>query len=305
MPVTTTCRPAPKCRTALQFAARAAALAPSLLLFGCNFDVLEPAGSVGVAEKALITVSTEAMLIVVVPVIALTLLFAWRYRASNRAATYAPKWSHSTGIEFVIWVIPALIIAFLAVLTWNTTHTLDPYKPLASDIKPLRVDVVALDWKWLFIYPELGIASVNQLAFPVGTPVAFDITSDSVMNSFFIPQLGSQVYAMSGMQTQLHLVADRPGDFAGIAANFSGPGFSDMKFRALATSQADFDAWVAKVRAANAPLDAHTYQTVAAPSEKAPVAYYSSVEPKLFQSIMAKYAAGTPPDGTATSAVKE
>ena len=281
-------------------------LASSFALFGCKLDVLDPAGSIGVAEKALITVSTEAMLIVVVPVIFLTLLFAWRYRASNRAATYRPKWAHSTGIEFVIWVIPGLIIAFLAVLTWNSTHALDPYKPIASDVKPLKVDVVALDWKWLFIYPDLGIASVNQLAFPVGTPVAFNITSDSVMNSFFIPQLGSQVYAMSGMQTQLHLVADRAGDFAGLAANFSGPGFSDMKFRALATPQDQFDAWVAKVRASSNPLDAHSYESVAAPSEKTPVTYFSTVTPKLFESIMAKYNVGaTMGVASATSSLKE
>jgi cytochrome o ubiquinol oxidase subunit 2 len=279
-------------------------LAPTLFLFGCKLDVLDPAGSIGVAENALIKTSVAAMLLVVVPVILLTLFFAWRYRASNRAATYAPKWAHSNGIEFVIWVIPSLIVAFLAVLTWNSTHALDPYKPIASDVKPINVDVVALDWKWLFIYPDLGIASMNQLAFPVGTPVAFHITSDSVMNSFFIPQLGGQIYAMSGMQTQLHLIADRPGNFAGTAANFSGPGFSDMTFRALATTQAQFDAWVAKVRASDHPLDSATYAAVSAPSIKAPVAYFSSVEPKLFQTIVAKYNVGEPM-GVASAEMKD
>jgi cytochrome o ubiquinol oxidase subunit 2 len=272
---------------------RIAPLASTLFLFGCNFDVLDPAGSIGVAENALISTSVAAMLLVVVPVILLTLFFAWRYRASNKNATYTPKWAHSNGIEFVIWVIPSLIVAFLAVLTWNSTHALDPYKPIASDVKPINVEVVALDWKWLFIYPDLGIASMNQLAFPVGTPVAFRITSDSVMNSFFIPQLGGQVYAMSGMQTQLHLIADRPGDFAGTAANFSGPGFSDMTFRALATTQDEFNAWVAKVRASNHPLDTATYPGVAEPSMKAPVAYFSSVQPQLFQTIVAKYNVGS------------
>ena len=192
-PVSRTClklRPGLRLQGLYRRLAQVSALASTPFLFGCKLDVLDPAGSVGVAEKSLITTSVAAMLIVVVPVILMILLFAWRYRASNRAATYRPKWAHSNGIEFVIWVVPALIIAFLAVLTWNSTHALDPYRPIASDVKPIRVDVVALDWKWLFIYPDLGIASVNQLAIPVGTPVAFNITSDSVMNSFFIPPIG-------------------------------------------------------------------------------------------------------------------
>ncbi|WP_041490470.1 ubiquinol oxidase subunit II [Burkholderia cepacia] len=261
----------------------------ALSLSGCNLDVLNPKGSVGAAEKALIATSTWTMLIVVVPVILLTLWFAWRYRASNRNATYAPNWSHSTAIEVVIWTVPTLIILFLGVLTWKTTHELDPYKPLESSVKPIDVEVVALDWKWLFIYPDLGIASVNQLAIPVGTPVNFHITSDSVMNSFFIPQLGGQVYAMAGMQTRLHLIADEAGDYAGTSANFSGRGFSDMKFRTLAEPREQFDAWVQKVKASPDRLDATVYGTVAQPSEKAPVRYFSSVDPRLFHNIIAKY----------------
>ncbi len=252
-------------------------------------ELLDPKGSVGVAEKALIATSTWAMLIVVIPVIILTLWFAWHYRATNRNATYAPKWSHSTAIEVVIWTVPTLIILFLGVLTWKTSHELDPYKPLQSNVKPINVEVVALDWKWLFIYPDLGIASVNQLAVPVGTPVNFSITSDSVMNSFFIPQLGTQVYAMAGMQTRLHLIADQAGDYAGLSANFSGKGFSDMKFRTLATSQQDFDAWVQKVKASSNALSMDQYATVAQPTEKAPVQYFSTVDPKLFNNIIAKY----------------
>jgi cytochrome o ubiquinol oxidase subunit 2 len=261
----------------------------SFLVSGCNLDVLNPKGSVGVAEKSLIVDSTIAMLVVVVPVIALTAWFAWRYRASNKAAAYLPKWAHSTKIEIVVWTVPSLIIAYLAILTWNSTHALDPYKPLQSEIKPINVEVVALDWKWLFIYPDLGIASVNQLEFPAGTPVNFRITSDSVMNSFFIPQLGGQIYAMAGMQTQLHLLANEAGDYAGESANFSGKGFSDMKFRAIATSNADFEAWVRKVKATPAQLDADVYGALAAPSEKNPVAYYSHVGPALFNNIIAKY----------------
>jgi cytochrome o ubiquinol oxidase subunit 2 len=260
------------------------------LLSGCsNLDILDPKGSVGVAERDLIATSTWAMLIVVIPVIALTLLFAWRYRASNKSAEYRPNWSHSTGIEIAVWTIPTLIILFLGVLTWKSTHELDPYRPLESSVKPINVEVVALDWKWLFIYPDLGIASVNQLAIPVGTPVNFNITSDSVMNSFFIPQLGGQIYAMAGMQTKLHLIADEAGDYAGESANFSGKGFSDMKFRALAESPADFNAWVAKVRASSDSLDMNRYNVVSQPGEKAPVTYFSSVDPQLFHNIIARY----------------
>ncbi|MGF6742051.1 ubiquinol oxidase subunit II [Paraburkholderia atlantica] len=261
-----------------------------LLLSGCsNLDILNPKGSVGLAERDLIATSVWAMLIVVIPVILMTLFFAWRYRASNRNAEYKPGWTHSTAIEVVVWTIPALIILFLAVLTWKSTHELDPYRPLESEVKPISVEVVALDWKWLFIYPDLGIASVNQLAIPVGTPVNFRITSDTVMNSFFIPQLGGQIYAMAGMQTRLHLIADHAGDYAGLAANFSGKGFSDMKFRTLASSPEEFNAWVAKVRASSDRLDMDRYHAVSEPSEKDPVRYFSTVDPKLFNNIIAKY----------------
>ncbi|MGF6448076.1 ubiquinol oxidase subunit II [Paraburkholderia youngii] len=261
-----------------------------LLLSGCsNLDILNPKGSVGLAERDLIATSVWAMLIVVVPVILMTLFFAWRYRASNRNAEYKPGWTHSTAIEVVVWTIPALIILFLAVLTWKSTHELDPYRPLESQVKPINVEVVALDWKWLFIYPDLGIASVNQLAIPVGTPVNFRITSDTVMNSFFIPQLGGQIYAMAGMQTRLHLIADHTGDYAGLAANFSGKGFSDMKFRTLASSPEEFNAWVEKVRASSDRLDMDRYHAVSEPSEKDPVRYFSTVDPKLFNNIIAKY----------------
>ena len=265
-------------------------IAPAFLLSGCNnLDLLAPKGPIGAAEKSLIATSTWAMLIVVIPVIFLTLLFAWRYRASNKSAEYRPNWSHSTAIEVAVWTIPALIILFLAVLTWKSTHELDPYKPLESDVKPINVEVVALDWKWLFIYPDLGIASVNQLAIPVGTPVNFRITSDTVMNSFFIPQLGGQIYAMAGMQTRLHLLAEEPGDYAGTSANFSGKGFSDMKFRTLAESPEEFNAWVAKARASTDHLDMDRYYAVAKPEEKAAVSYFSSVDPKLFNNIVARY----------------
>ncbi len=260
-----------------------------LLLGGCQLGILDPAGSIGVAEKSLIIASTLVMLLVVVPVIALTLVFAWRYRATNTGATYAPNWSHSLRLEIVVWAIPCMIILFLGILTWTTTHALDPYKPLSSKARPITIEVVALDWKWLFIYPDLGIATINQIAFPVGTPVDFRITSDSVMNSFFIPRLGSQIFAMAGMQTQLHLIADHPGSYDGLSANFSGSGFSDMTFKAIATTDAKFQDWVQSVRRAPGRLDQADYPKVAAPSEKAPVTFFAHVQPGLYQAVIAKY----------------
>lgn len=272
------------------------AICTMLTLSGCNLDVLDPKGAVGLAERHLIWTSTWIMLIVVIPVIILSLFFAWRYRATNKHADYQPGWSHSTLIEIVVWTIPTLIIIFLGWITWTSTHELDPYRPLESSVKPINVEVVALDWKWMFIYPDLGIATINQVAFPVDTPVNFDITSDAVMNSFFIPQLGGQIYAMAGMKTGLHLIANSAGDYAGLSANYSGAGFSDMKFRALALSPADFDAWVAKVKAAPQQLDASTYKSVAAASIAAPVQYFSKVDGDVFGKIVAKYNVGAEKD---------
>jgi cytochrome o ubiquinol oxidase subunit 2 len=266
----------------------------AFFLSGCNMSVLDPKGQIGADEKTLIIVATLLMLLVVIPVIAMTLFFAWKYRASNTSATYAPNWSHSTKIEVVVWAVPCAIILALGIITWNTSHSLDPYKPLepvagASAVKPIEVEVVALDWKWLFIYPEQRIASVNELAFPAGTPVHFKITSDSVMNAFFIPQLGSQVYAMAGMQTHVNLVADTPGAYDGMSANFSGPGFSDMKFVAKVTSQADFDAWVKTAQVSKRALTFDAYNELAKPTEKTPVAYFSNVEPLLYATVLDKY----------------
>ena len=263
--------------------------AAALLLGGCQMSVLDPQGAVGVQEKQLILTATWLMLIVVVPVIVLCLWFAWRYRASNEKATYTPNWSYSHRIEAVVWGIPLAIILVLGTITWHTTHTLDPYRPLDSSVKPLEVDVVALDWKWLFIYPEQHVAAVNEIALPTDRPVHFNITSDSVMNVFFIPQLGTQVYAMAGMQTQVSLIANAPGVYDGLSANFSGEGFADMRFVARATSQKDFDAWVARALDSAGKLDAATYRELARPSEKAPVRYFSTVEPALYATVLDKY----------------
>ena len=251
--------------------------------------LLDPVGQVGIDEKNLIITATLLMLLVVIPVIAMTFIFAWKYRASNTKATYAPKWSHSTKIEVVIWTVPILIIIALGVITYKSTHALDPYRPLESDVKPITIEVVAMDWKWLFIYPEQGIATVNKIVFPANTPVNFRITSDTVMNSFFIPGLGGQIYAMAGMQTKLHLIANKNAELDGISANYSGAGFTGMKFKAIATSQAEFDAWVSEVKASPKQLDTAEYAALTKPSQNNPVELYSSYAPNLFQTIIDKY----------------
>ena len=271
------------------FLARASGLLLLPLLGGCNIELMNPQGDIGQQEKTLILVALGLMLAVVIPVIALTLYFAWRYRASNTSATYAPKWAHSTAIEIVVWTIPCVIVAFLAVLIWRTSHTLDPYRPLESEVAPVRVEVVALNWKWLFIYPDYGVASVNRLEIPANTPINFELTSESMMNSFFIPQLGSQVYAMAGMETQLHLIADHPGIYAGRSSAFSGPGFSDMHFDTVATSPAAFNAWVGEAKQSPLTLDEATYQTLKKPSIKNPVAIYAGVAPDLFAHVVSQY----------------
>ena len=259
------------------------------LLSGCTMPLLDPKGQIGVDEMNLIVTSTLLMLIVVIPVIVLTLYFAWKYRASNTEATYTPNWSYSHRIEAVVWGIPCAIILALGIITWKTTHELDPFRPLDSKVKPMTIEVVALDWKWLFIYPDQHIATINEIAFPTDVPVNFKITSDSVMNAFFIPALGTQIYAMAGMQTQVNLIANHPGVYDGLSANFSGAGFPDMKFTAHAGTQAEFDAWVAKVKASSGKLGLDNYNEVAKPSEKDPVKYFSNVDPVLYAAVLDKY----------------
>ncbi|ALK32640.1 ubiquinol oxidase subunit II [Burkholderia plantarii] len=286
-PLSSSSSPGP--RSLAHRAASAARLLPAaalLLLGGCNAVLLDPKGNIGVQEKNLILIALGLMLLVVIPVIALTLWFAWRYRAGNTRATYAPRWSHSTAIEVVVWSIPCVIVIILGVLIWRTTLSLDPYRPIESGEKPVRVEVIALNWKWLFIYPDYGVASVNELAVPVGTPVDFKLTAESLMNSFFIPQLGSQVYAMPSMQTRLHLIADEPGTYLGQSSAFSGPGFSDMHFQTYATSRGEFDAWVARARKASVVLDAAAYARLAQPSEKNAPTLYASVVPNLFDNVL-------------------
>ena len=283
-------------RTALSWARRLAAggalLAAATALSGCQMDVLDPAGPIASQEKTLIVVATVLMLIIVVPVILMTFIFAWRYRASNTKAVYLPDWEHSNQIELVVWLVPCLIIIALGAVTWTSTHRLDPYRPIESAAKPIEVDAVSLDWKWLFIYPDLKIASVNELALPVGIPVRFHLTSATVMNSFFIPRLGSQIYTMPGMETKLSLMANEPGVYDGISANYSGDGFSDMKFKAKAMTSADFDLWVQAARQSQNNLSLDAYRKLAQPSEKLPVTAYGVVDPNLYHDILNECADG-------------
>jgi cytochrome o ubiquinol oxidase subunit 2 len=266
---------------------RCLVVCPAFLLGACGQEgVLDPQGPIAAAERLLLTNSTEIMLVVVVPVIVATLAFAWWYRASNPRAVRDPAWAYEGSIEFVVWSIPALMVILLGGVCWIGAHQLDPRAPIPASAKPLRVDVVSLDWKWLFIYPDQGIAAVNQLVVPVGTPVNFRLTSATVMNSFFVPQLGSQIYTMGGMTTHLNLLAEKPGEFPGFSANFSGDGFADMRFMVTAAPAGDFDAWVAKARASGPPLDDAGYAALAKPSKAVPPAAYRSVDPKLFERII-------------------
>ncbi|QJR81651.1 ubiquinol oxidase subunit II [Alteromonas pelagimontana] len=261
-----------------------------LALAGCKGGILDPKGQVGVDEKYLIIVSTALMLVVVLPVIGMTLYFAWKYRASRDHEIYSPKWAHSVKIEAAVWSIPIIIIIVLAVITWQSTQALDPYKPLEGKGEHMTIEVVSLNWKWLFIYPEQGIATVNELVFPANVPVEYKITSASTMNSFFIPQLGSQIYSMAGMETKLHLIADEPGTFHGFSANYSGSGFTGMQFKATATkTEEDFEAWVEKVKREGRSLTQAHYEDLAHPSEDHPVEYFSTVSEGLFHSIVMKY----------------
>jgi cytochrome o ubiquinol oxidase subunit 2 len=261
------------------------------MLSGCDMVLMNPKGAIGVEQRTLILTAIGLMLIVVVPVIFMAFAFAWKFRASNKEAKYTPNWSHSNKIEAVVWTIPIIIIVILGTITWKTTHSLDPYRPIVTDKKPMTIEVVSLDWKWLFIYPEQGIATVNELAFPKDVPVEFKVTSNSVMNSFFIPQLGGQIYAMAGMQTKLHLIGNEAGEYKGISSSYSGQGFSGMKFTAIVTpTEGDFDQWVAKVKQSPNTLNATSdFNKLAEPSENNPVEYFSSVRPNLFKETIGKF----------------
>lgn len=257
-------------------------------------NVLAPWGSIGATERQLLYESLGVMLIVVVPVLLMTLGFAWWFRSSNKRAVYLPDWEYSGKIEFTIWIIPLLIVLFLAAIAWGGSHELDPYKPIKSTVKPVRVEVVSMDWRWLFIYPELGVASINELALPVGTPVTMNITSATVMNAIFIPGLAGQIYAMTGMCTQMSVIADQTGEHRGLSTQFSGDGFSDMHFKVVSTDRAGFDHWIEQARQSTAMLDRAAYVGLVQTHATAPASFYGQVQPGLFSYALARGTGSVP-----------
>lgn len=273
-----------------------AAAAAAAALTGCSKAVvLNPAGDVAAQQGQLVVTATLLMLIIIVPVIALTLLFAWKYRQSNTEAEYEPEWHHSTTLELVIWTVPLLIIIALGALTWIGTHKLDPYRPLdridahrpvPADVKPLEVQVVAMDWKWLFFYPEQGIATVNEVAAPVDRPILFKLTATSTMNAFYVPDLAGMIYAMPGMQTELNAVINKAGVYNGMASHSSGPGFSGMTFKFHGLNDGDFAQWVQKAKTEGKPLDSQAYLALAKPSQRDPVQRFASVEKDLYDKVL-------------------
>jgi len=274
---------------------RFAMLPALLLLAGCDWVLMNPAGDVAIQQRNLILVSTGLMLLIIVPVMALIVWFAWKYRAAAQAKDYDADWDHSTSLELLIWSAPLLIIIALGAITWTSTHLLDPYRPIerlnktrkvTPQMRPLQVEVVAMDWKWLFIYPELGIATVNEMAAPIDRPIAFRLTSSTIMNSFFVPAIAGQIYAMPGMETKLHAVANKVGDYDGLSANYSGAGFSHMRFRFKAMDEAGFERWVAQVKASGTTLDKPTYVKLEQPSEKVKPIYFGAVAPRLFHAAL-------------------
>jgi len=270
---------------------RALVLVPLFaFLTGCAREVLDPAGDIARQQRDIIYISTWLMLLIIVPVLILIVLFAWRYRKGGRG-TYDPDFDHSTGLELAIWSAPLLIIIALGALTLIGTHTLDPYRPLDEkqaprDLPPLEIQVVALDWKWLFIYPELGVASLNEMAAPVDVPIHFRITSSSVWNTFSVPALAGMIYAMPGMETQLNAVMNKEGEFTGLSGHYSGSGFSRMTFNFRGLSQQGFDEWVAKAKASETPLDRAAYLKLDKPSEAEPVRFFGSVENGLYDAAL-------------------
>jgi cytochrome o ubiquinol oxidase subunit 2 len=269
-------------------ATRCAVFLAPIVLTACQPAVLDPQGPVGLANKTLLIDSLVIMLAIVLPTIAAILAFAWWFRASNMRARYLPDWAYSGRIEFIVWSIPAMVIMLLGGVAWIGSHDLDPAKPLTSNTPPLDVQVVSLDWKWLFIYPAQGVASVNQLVVPAGTPIHFSLTSASVMNAFFVPQLGSMIYTMNGMTTQLYLQADAPGTFRGLSSQFSGDGFAGMHFEVLALPAERFAAWIAATRATGPTLNPETYSALTRQSMNISPFTYGAVEPQLFQQIVTR-----------------
>jgi cytochrome o ubiquinol oxidase subunit 2 len=257
----------------------------SLALAGCQYGVLDPNGPIGSSERTILFNSLVIMLAIIIPTMIATLSFAWWFRASNTKARYLPNWAYSGRIELVVWSIPTLVILFLGGIIWISSYELDPAHPPTSDRQPLEIQVVSLDWKWLFILPDQGVASINQLVVPVETPLHFSLTSASVMNAFFVPQLGSMIYTMNGMTTQLYLQADHVGDFDGRSSHFSGDGFPGMQFKLRSVPPEDFEAWVQKARASGPALDKASYTQLMRQTINDAPSTFSSVEPGMFSAI--------------------
>jgi cytochrome o ubiquinol oxidase subunit II len=264
----------------------AVALLGAATLGGCTGGVLDPKGPIADAERQILFNSLGIMLAIVIPTILATLGVAYWFRASNTRARYMPEFAYSGRLEILVWSIPIMTVLLVGGVAWVGSHDLDPPKPIASAVKPVRVQVVSLDWKWLFIYPDQGIATVNQLTVPVGTPISFELTSSGVMNSFFVPQLGGQIYTMAGMATHLHLQADHTGTYRGMSANYSGEGFSDMHFNVDAVPAKQFDQWAATARDSGPVLDAQAYRELATPSQAVAPFTYRDVAPGLFNRVM-------------------
>lgn len=258
-------------------------------LQGKTVAVFQPAGTIAQQQRTLIIAILLLSLLVVVPVFAMTIWISWRYRESNKKAAYAPDWDNNRWVEGVWWLVPLVLISIISVITWRTSHSLDPFRPLVSTVKPLEVQVVAMNWKWLFIYPEYGVATVNYLFIPTETPINFEITSDASMNSFWIPQLGGQVYAMAGMSTRLHLMADKTGDFRGSSANLSGKGFAGMNFMTYAVPGSEFSTWSQLAKSSPEALTETAYQKLAKPSQNVKPLTYTDVDSELYDSIVMKY----------------
>jgi cytochrome o ubiquinol oxidase subunit 2 len=256
---------------------------------GTSIDVLQPAGRVASEERKLMFIAAFLAIFVVVPVYVMTVVFSLKYRAGNTKAAYRPDWAGSFKAEAVWWGLPLVLISILSVIVWNSTHALDPFKPLDHALPPMRVQVVALQWRWLFIYPEQQIATVNYVHRPTDRPIEFQATADAPMNSLWIPRLGGQIYAMSGMSTELNLIADRPGTFRGYSANLSGAGFANMTFMTTAEKHADFDGWVALTRQSPMRLDAQTYEALAAPNDDRRELAFGSIQSGLYDSVVSKF----------------
>lgn len=270
------------------------AAAVAFAVQGNNIAVLNPKGDIASQQRTLIIVATAIMLLVVIPVFVLTFYIARKYREGQKIEDYQPDLDGNRALEIVWWTIPLSIVIVLGGIIWKTSHTLDPYRPIASDRKPITVQVVSLEWKWLFIYPEQGLATVNYLQIPEDTPINFELTSDAPMNSFWIPQLGGQVYTMNGMQTKLHLIANEPGEYTGQSANLSGEGFAGMKFTTKATSTTEFESWV-KDKQSSSPLDASAYDALAKRSKNNPPTTYRYKDRSIYANVINKYMA---PEGS-------